>query len=78
MILKFFKQIYIFGGIVYNASADRVEVMDTDLSTISPLLGSDGLPMKLSSLINIRMVCVVGLDDSNEIVISGGNLTGTG
>jgi hypothetical protein len=52
--------------------------MDTDLSTISPLLGLDGFPMKHSNLINIRMACVVGLDNSNEIVISGGSLTGTG
>jgi hypothetical protein len=47
--------------------------MDTDLSTISPLLGLDGFPMKHSNLINIRMACVVGLDNSNEIVISGGS-----
>ena len=48
--------------------------MDTDLLTISPLIGSDGFPMQQSNLFNVRMACAVGLDDSNEIVISGGDL----
>ena len=74
----YIKQIYIFGGLVSNALTDMIEVMDTELSTLKPLLGSDGLPMKQSSLTNIRMACAVGLDESNEIVIAGGNIQGLG
>ncbi len=63
---------------VANATADMVEVLDTDASTLKPLLGNDGLPMKQSALTNIRFVCAVGLDDSNEIIIAGGDFLGVG
>jgi hypothetical protein len=52
--------------------------MDTDSSTLKPLLGSDGLPLMQSSLTNIRMACAVGLDETNEILIAGGKIDGFG
>jgi hypothetical protein len=70
-------QIYIFGGLVADSSSDKVEVLDTSLSTIQPLLGSDGQAMSLSSLTNILMPCAIGLDDLNAIFIAGGSITGT-
>ena len=72
------RQIYIFGGLVADTSLDSVEVLDTDKSALKPLLAADGSPVKQSSLSNIRMACAVGLDDSNEIVIAGGNVLGVG
>ena len=61
-----------------NASSDLIEVLDTDTSTLKPLLAADGSTVKQSSLTNIRMACAVGLDDTNEIVIAGGNILGVG
>jgi hypothetical protein len=55
-----------------------LEVIDTDSSTLQPLLDAGGLPMKQPLLSNIRMACAVGLDDSNEIVIAGGSIVGAG
>jgi hypothetical protein len=75
--LNVFFQIYIFGGSVANTSADMVEVLDTSLSTIQPLLGSDGQAMSLSNLTNIIMPCTVGLDDLNAIFIAGGSINGS-
>ena len=61
-----------------NAASDLIEVLDTDTSTLKPLLAADGSTVKQSSLTNIRMACAVGLDDTNEIVIAGGNINGVG
>ena len=61
-----------------DAASDLIEVLDTDASTLKPLLAVDGSLVKQSSLTNLRMACAVGLDDSNEIVIAGGNIQGAG
>jgi len=63
---------------VANASSDSVEVLNTDASSLQPFLAADGTSVKHASLFNIRMACAVGLDDSNEIVIAGGNILGVG
>jgi len=69
-------QIYIFGGLVSNSSSDKVEVLDTSLSTIQPLMGSDGQAMNHYSLTNIIMPCAIGLDDLGAIFIAGGSING--
>jgi hypothetical protein len=75
--LRYLFQIYIFGGSVANSSSEKVEVLDTTLSTIQPLLATDGQAMSLSSLANIIMPCAVGLDDLNAIFVAGGSTNGT-
>ena len=71
------RQIYIIGGFVDSSALNMIEVLDTDLDTVTPLLGSDGLPMTQPSFFNNRKSCAVGFDESNYIVISGGNKDGT-
>ena len=40
-------------------------------------MGPDELPMRHQSLVNNLYSCAVGLDDSNSILIAGGNKAGT-
>ena len=72
----FLIQIYILGGVLSNSSFDSVEVLDTDLKTAGPLLGSDGLSIKIPYLVNNIMFCTVGLDDLNMIFVAGGSVGG--
>lgn len=61
-----------------NAADDRIEVLDTGTGTLTPLSGADSSLVRHSSLTNIRMACAVGLDETNEIIIAGGYISGIG
>ena len=71
-------KIYIFGGLVSDAAVDGFEVLDTDAGTLTPLKSANGSLVSLPSLTNIRMACTVGLDETNEIIIAGGYISGVG